>query len=178
MIAMTQDSSGREYCESCSFDWATIDPNEVTPRVNRAVGEFATLLQSNPAGAIVRPERSRWSAVEYGAHLRDVLFNVRDRLILMVVEDTPSPDPIYRDQRVDLMLYADETPAVVASDLETAARLFTTTFDRLRADYIDRTLIYSKFMPGPRTFGWVGAQVLHECEHHRDDARANLAAKK
>jgi hypothetical protein len=171
---VTTPNEAREICPGCNYEWAVIEPDEVTPRINAAVGQLATILLANGESAARRPTPDRWSALEYGAHLRDVLLNVRDRLILTVIEDVPSPSPIYRDERVRLGLYADDSAATVATDLEGAARLFTSTFDVLRVDHLDRTLVYSKFLGEIRSLAWTGAQVLHECEHHLGDVRENL----
>lgn len=158
----------------CHFEWARIAPSEVSPRIHDAVGQMATILVAHAAIATQRPEPDRWSALEYGAHLRDVMVNVRDRIILAVVEDVPSPYPLYREERVTLGLYANETVPIVAADLESAASLFTRTFDTLRTDYVERTMIYSRLLGDERTIGWTGAQVLHECEHHLQDVRDNV----
>jgi hypothetical protein len=163
-----------EHCPVCGFVWDAIDPHEVSPRINAAIGQFATIVVANAATALRRPTPERWSAVEYAAHLRDVVLNVRDRLILTVVEDLPSPFPLYREERVALQLYANDTPTSVASDLEFAARLFTSTFDVLRVNYLERRLIYSRILGDERSLGWTGAQVLHECEHHLEDVKENF----
>jgi hypothetical protein len=172
---MTPDSPRREACPTCEFEWDVVDPEEVSARVNAAIGRLATILSANAESADIRPEPARWSALEYGAHVRDVLLNVRDRLILTAVEDHPSPPPLYREERVALNLYAHESASTIAADLEFAARLFTTTFDILRTEHLERTLVYSRQLGETRTLGWTGAQVLHECEHHLDDVRENFA---
>ena len=92
----------------------------------------------------------------------------------MVVEDEPTPFPLYREERVNIGLYANETPRSVSDGLEVAAQLFTGTFETLRLDYLDRTLVYGYPVAAVRTLGWTGAQVVHECEHHLSDVRENV----
>ena len=171
---MTTSSPERELCPVCHFEWAVIDPDEVSPRINVAVGQLATMLSADTELASRRPSAERWSCVEYGSHLRDVLLNVRERLILTSLEDVPSPAPLYREERVTLGLYAGDSPATVSADLEMSARLFTATFDVLRPTFGERTLIYSRLNGDLRTLYWTGAQVLHECEHHLSDVRDNV----
>jgi hypothetical protein len=164
-------TTAREQCPGCAFVWDDIVPNDVSPRIVEAARSFASLLAS--AHASTRPEPNRWSTVEYGAHLRDVLFVIRDRIILAVVEVCPSPPPMYRDHRVALGLYSHDGAAVVASDLAVAARLFASTFDDIAPEHAARTLIYSQLMGDERTIAWTGAQALHESEHHLSDAQEN-----
>ena len=163
----------REKCPVCQFEWDVISPEEVSPRIRRAVGEFVDVLQQNRDISSLRPDTERWSIIEYAAHVRDVLLLVRDRLVLTVVEDRPTPSPLYRDERVRLNLYGSETVDSVSSDLEIAAKLFTTVFDVLCPENANRTLMYGYPKPAERSFAWTGAQVLHECEHHLDDVRQN-----
>jgi hypothetical protein len=162
----------REKCPGCGFVWDDIDQSDVSPRILAAAHEFADVLATPRADA--RPEPARWSVIEYGAHLRDVLLVIRDRVILAAVEECPSPPPMYRDHRVALGLYADDSASVVAGDLAVAARLFTSTFDRVAPEYAERTLIYSQLLGDERTIRWTGAQAVHESEHHLDDARENV----
>lgn len=164
-----------ESCPVCGFVWDSIDPDEVTPRIRAAIGQMTTLLVADAARAGVRPDTDRWSVLEYGAHVRDVLLSARDRLILAAIEDNPSPYPIHRDERVRLGLYRRDTPEAVAGDLEVAARLFEVAFDTLRPAALERPIIYSRILGDQRTFAWTGAQGLHEVEHHLDDMRDNVA---
>lgn len=152
--------------------WGDIDSAEVSPRILAATREFGTTLADPHADA--RPEPARWSVIEYGAHLRDVLLVIRDRVILAVVDECPSPPPMYRDHRVALGLYAHDSASVVAADLAVAARLFTSTFDAVAPEHAQRTLIYSQLLGDERTIAWTGAQALHETEHHLEDARENV----
>jgi hypothetical protein len=163
-----------ESCPGCGFIWDQVEPHDVAPHLLEAAGQVATLLVANADTARTRPEPARWSTLEYAAHLRDVLLNVRDRLVLCAVEDNPSPYPLYREERVTFGLYAGEDPATVASDLEAAARLFTVAFDTLSPAALERPVIYSRVLNDQRTFRWMGAQGLHEAQHHLDDVRENV----
>lgn len=160
-----------EQCPGCQFVWDDIDPATVSARIRTAVSGLAEIL-SGPH-ATERPEPQRWSSLEYAAHVRDVLLNVRDRIILAFVEECPSPPPIYREHRVALGLYANDGPEIVAGDLAVAARLFTTAFDAISPEHGARPLIYSQLLKDERTINWTGAQGVHECEHHLGDAREN-----
>jgi hypothetical protein len=163
-------------CEFCGFVWSDFDPATVSVRATEATSAFAALVLSD-ARAAERTEPERWSTLEYGGHLRDVLLSVRDRVILAVVEDVPSPPPIYRDHRVALGLYRHDRADQVAHDLAVAARLFITTFDAVRVEHGERRLIYSQLTGGDVTINWVGSLAVHECEHHLADVRENAASR-
>jgi hypothetical protein len=163
----------REFCPVCRFEWASVAPEEVAGRVRAATGSIADALVSDLEGAVVRPEPDRWSSLEYGAHVRDVLWLIRDRLVNTVVEDTPSPPKLHRDERVSLGLYASESPESVARQLPVAAQSFATFFDVLHPENHARTVIYSADFGNVRTLAWTGAQAVHECEHHLGDVEEN-----
>lgn len=118
----------------------------------------------------VRPDEDRWSALEYGCHVRDVLFNLRDRIVLGAVEDEPFCSPLHGTPRVERGLYEADDPFVTAGEIRAAGAIFARTWELLPNDLRQRTLIYSA-LTGRRTLEWVAAQALHESEHHLDDAR-------
>ena len=161
-----------ETCPTCPFAWDAISPAEVGPRIIAVTEQFSQLLRDHAETATQRPADSTWSMLEYGCHVRDVLFNLRDRVILGAAEDNPTPKPLHPDARVDLGLYAADQPEQVADELSTAAALFSRTFDALPSGYELRPIFYAWPVATTRTLGWVGAQALHECEHHYDDVRA------
>lgn len=158
-----------ETCEGCGFAWVDVDAADVAERAVAGADAIADLVRADPAAAHRRPLPERWSALEYGAHVRDVLLHVRDRLVIGLVEDDPSFKPLYRDQRVDLGLYASDEPEVVAVELEMAARLFARTFAVLDADQLARPCQYAFPTLSTRTLLWMAQQVVHEVEHHRGD---------
>jgi DNA segregation ATPase FtsK/SpoIIIE, S-DNA-T family len=161
-----------ESCEICGFAWESVPAGDVATRVVDGAERVAARLDDGPA-VVQRPEPTRWSILEYACHVRDVLLHVRDRLVIGVVEDDPSFKPLYRDERVDLGLYHDDTPEVVAGETRTAAALFARTFDRLSVEQLRRPVQYAYPAPATRTLLWMGQQVVHEIEHHLADQDDN-----
>jgi len=158
-----------ERCDGCGFEWDAIDRAEVAPGVVRCTSAIAQRLRTVGASAAVRTEGLGWSALEYAAHVRDVLLNVRDRIIQTLIEDDPQYAMIWRDERVDRGLYAGDAVDEVADEVAIAGRLFARTFDRIDPDLLTRTGVYAFPEPRPRTVLWIAAQALHECEHHLAD---------
>ena len=108
-------------------------------------------------------------------HVRDVLFILRDRLVVATQEDVPDGKPLYRDARVDLGLYAGDAPAQVAGEVVIAADLYARTWDRIPATLHGRTMRFAFPREAVRSLPWVAAQTLHEVEHHLGDMRRLVA---
>ena len=112
--------------------------------------------------------------LEYGAHVRDVLLVLRDRIVVGVVVDNPGFTPMYRDERVDLGMYGRDDPVAVAAELELAGALLTRMIAALSPEQLDRTCQYGYPGPSTRTLRWMAAQAVHEVEHHLGDVEENL----
>jgi hypothetical protein len=161
-----------EACEVCGFEWDAIGAHEVVPRLTSAGYGFAHVLGAKESLVATRPEPDRWSALEYGAHVRDVIINIRDRVFVGLAEENPVTKPMYRELRIPF--YARETPASVGDGLAAAIGLFSRTFAGLAPSQLDRTLIYAYPRDTSRSILWVSAQALHEAEHHLGDVEENL----
>lgn len=172
-MAVPPDPGGP--CPVCGFARETVEPGDVAPRVGAAVDGLAGLLAGDPATLAARPEPGRWSVLEYGAHVRDVMIALRERTLTAAVEDEPTGVPIHRDERVDLGFYALDDPATVADELRAAGGLYLRTTAALPDGYLARRLVYSPVTPARVTIEWLGTQAVHESEHHLLDARENLA---
>ncbi len=164
-----------ETCPECSFAWDAITTAQITPRVQVAAAAFASVVRT-AEDPTVRPATEVWSIVEYGCHVRDVLLNLRDRIMLGAVTDNPTPRSMFVDARVELGLYAHDSAPVLATEIEIGAALFTRTFDALPPGYDQRPIFYPWPVPATRTLRWVAAQALHECEHHLADAQKQTSS--
>jgi hypothetical protein len=163
-----------EVCSVCGFAWDDVDPAGVPSRVRMATAAMAEVLRSHPERMATRPSPDRWSGVEYACHVRDVCTNLRDRIVLGAVEDTPTPHALHTDDRIAMGLYSRDTPQLTAGDLVAVGELFARTMECLPADLAERTLVYGWPRVAERSLHWVAAQLLHECEHHLDDVRENV----
>ena len=86
-----------------------------TACVGAGTAKIADLLAGAPDRTDVHPAPQRWTATEYGAHVRDVLLNLRDRLVVGLIEDRPTFTAMYRDERVTMGLYRPDTADAVRS---------------------------------------------------------------
>ena len=157
---------------TCGFDDRSVAIDEIDDRSSRGVAEIIAILRADPT-TVQRPAPDRWSALEYAAHVRDVLLLLRDRTVIGLVEDNPTFAPLYRDERIQLALYRADTPAGIATELDAARTMFVRLFGELDAVSLERPVRYGHPDPTTRTVGWMGKQAVHEVEHHLDDIRRN-----
>jgi S-DNA-T family DNA segregation ATPase FtsK/SpoIIIE len=103
-----------------------------------------------------------WSALEYSCHFRDVLLSQRERLYLALVEDTPRFWSIYRDERVVLARYSDDSLEEVSREVDLAASLAARAFARLDDAQWQRRCVHGYPAPAQRTVAWLGRHTVHE----------------
>lgn len=163
-----------EQCDECGFAWDAIAPHDIRTRIGHAMNEAANLIELHSVQALIRRSPQEWSAVEYGCHMRDVLYNIRDKMVLITVEDNPASLPLYGVPRVELGLYVNDEPSVLAQEMRLAGELFGRTFDALPKSSHSRVFLYRYPREAMRTLMWVAAQALHETEHHASDVRLIL----
>jgi hypothetical protein len=163
-----------ELCDECGFDFDLVPRDDITRRVKAGAHAAADELAGATSIALRRPTPERWSAVEYGAHARDVLLIIRDRLVIGLVEDNPGFKPAYRDERLSLGLYRRDTADEIAVELRAAAAMFARLFDEIDPELLPRIVQYGFPDPSQRTLLWMGRQATHEVEHHLGDIQENL----
>jgi hypothetical protein len=175
MHSMSNEAaSDIQSCSQCAFTWAALTRARCATRVSDAVEAFVDVIRRAGERAGTRPSEGRWSILEYGGHLRDVLLSVRERIVLASILDVPVGTPIFRDERVDLGFYAQDTASDVAVELQVATYLFLKTVATLPPNFEERGLIYSSRTPLEITIAGATLNALHECEHHLGDATENL----
>jgi hypothetical protein len=169
-----------DHCEECGFTYAAHSPPTISQEIRDLGGRYRSLLMDGAVDEThlsVRPAPGVWSPVEYGCHVRDVFLAQRERLLLALVEDEPTFVPIYRDERVELARYSDETPGQVPSEITFAVDLFSWVLNGLAGTDWRRTCVYTYPEPSVRTLRWLAQHTLHEGEHHlKDIERATSAS--
>jgi hypothetical protein len=175
MMRMTNEPTEEiQTCALCGFSWATLTRAEIATRMSAAVESFVGVISLAGDEVGSRPDPQRWSILEYGGHLRDVLLSIRERIVLAAILDVPVGTPIFRDERVEIGFYAQDEAPDVAVELQVATYLFLKTVATLPARFEDRRLVYSNRTPLEITISGAMSNALHECEHHLGDATENL----
>jgi hypothetical protein len=154
-------------CGECGFDPAVVSPKDVSGMLRAEAATWPAVLARPEVG--MRPDDSTWSALEYGAHVRDVLRINLERLDLMLGSD----DPVYPNWDQDATAVADrygeQDPATVAAGLAAAAAALTGRLDTVAPEQWNRT---GRRSDGAAfTVSSFAVYVVHDLVHHRWDVR-------
>lgn len=158
----------QERCPECGF----AAPDVRTESIARTAREFAARWSAalHRPDARVRPAPGTWSALEYGAHVRDVHRVFTERLRRMLTEEDPVFDSWDQDATAVRDRYDLQDPAMVAEEQLAAAAGLADLFDTVTGAQWDRR--------GRRSDGSVltvrtlGQLALHEAAHHLHDVAA------
>lgn len=161
-------------CAECGFEYEPALVPEISALTKVHAAEYAALLRRDDKELRRRTAPEVWSPLEYACHIRDVLLAQRERVLLARRADTPTLEPMGRNERVEHDGYADQQPSDVARQLGDAALLFANVLDRLAPADWDRTLIYNFPERQERPLSWLALHTLHELRHHLLDIRRQL----
>ena len=163
-----------DRCADCGFDYSVTTTQTARRMIRDSSEDIATMVAGAGDSVARRSDPDVWSPLEYGCHVRDVLLVQRERILLALVEDTPSFVPMYRDRRVDDARYGAELPAAVAAHLAMASSLLLWVFEGLTAEQLDRPCVYNYPEPTQRIVEWLLVHTAHEVVHHAADVRREL----
>jgi S-DNA-T family DNA segregation ATPase FtsK/SpoIIIE len=169
-------------CDECGFDYASEDETTIPERLRKLGGRFGVplskFLPGEDGDALLRahPVEGAWSALEYACHVRDVLLVQRDRVAQVLAEETPTFEPMRRNERAVELVYNEQDPTVVASEVAGAADALAIAFADLTTDQWARTGVYGYPEPAERSLVWIGQHTVHELSHHLLDVGRTLRA--
>lgn len=158
-------------CLECGYDGALVAAADVPDRIRGSVPVYLAALRAPDAA--VRSRADRWSALEYGCHVRDVHRLYTYRLGLMLENDDPLFPNWDQDESAVVERYAEQDPAVVADELAEAAETMAEAFEAVGDDQWHRT--------GRRSDGkdftvdTFTRYFLHDIEHHAWDLTGDPA---
>jgi hypothetical protein len=154
-------------CPECGLDTGAVEPTEVEGLVRNLTAAWRVVLTGPAADVAARPSPEKWSALEYGCHVRDVFRLYDERLRLMLGET----DPLFPnwDQNVTAVEddYAGQDPHVVAAELDEAGAIIANSFAAVTGDQWHRTGARSD---GARfTVATFARYFVHDPIHHLYD---------
>ena len=158
-----------DCCSGCGFEYDLEAFRSAGSSIEEGARHMARLLSNPDADPVPRRTAGRWSPLEYGCHVRDVLLVQRERVLLARREVRPDLVPMGRDDRVEHDGYSEQVPSDVARQLQEAARLFANDLSRLGNRDWERTVMYNYPLPAERSLRWVAVHTLHEVRHHLRD---------
>ncbi len=118
-----------------------------------------------------RPDPRTWSALEYTAHVADVLDHLGPAIRRIVVGDNPSITFFENDERAAQQRYNELERAEVLGWLELACAELSSVLEGVRADDWTRT---GRLEAGERDAVTVARDGVHEGSHHLRDVQRVL----
>lgn len=163
-----------EHCDDCGLAAAGVPQHELGTAIAREGARWAALLSERAEHELRRRPRAEvWSALEYAAHVRDVLALFRDRVGSAITEEEPEFGWWNHEAAAVDEGYNEQDPPVVAAMLEEAAERLVMALPAEGDAAWQRA--------GTRreserfTVDGLARFALHEARHHRFDAERGLA---
>jgi hypothetical protein len=117
----------RRPCPECGFDTQGFAVEAVSEMIVASAAAWQRAL-TGPGDVRARPAPDKWSAVEYGCHVRDVFRLYDQRLELMLSQDDPLFPNWDQDATAVAERYQDQDPAEVAAALSEAGQAIASRF--------------------------------------------------
>lgn len=157
-----------ERCPDCRFDAGAVDVSDMGHLIRQNAAAWRTVLAHEHVR--LRPTDDRWSALEYGCHVRDVFVLFDQRLELMLVEDAPIFANWDQDASAVADDYGSQDPGQVATELLVAAAALAQRFDAVSGCDWERTGFRSD--GAAFTVDSFARYLLHDPVHHLHDVAA------
>ena len=159
-------------CPECGLDSGSF-AREAVPAMIRANAANWHAALTQPGDPRQRPAPDKWSPLEYGCHVRDVLRLYRIRLDLMLTTDGPQYPNWDQDATAVEERYGEQDPATVAAELAAAAELMAARFEQVGGAQWERTGYRSD---GARfTIETFARYFIHDPLHHYYDVTGRQA---
>lgn len=161
-----------QVCPECGFDAKSFDPLTMPEAIRSNASEWTDLLTRSQVRE--RPSPDKWSALEYGCHIRDVFVLFNERLRLMLDTDDPTYQNWDQDATAISERYGEQDPADVIPAIDHAAEALAERFASVQPDQWSRTGTRSdgaKF-----TVHSFAQYLIHDPVHHLHDVREGYEA--
>jgi DinB superfamily len=159
-------------CPECGLDTQSFAREAIAGMIRANAAAWSRAL--SPADAArQRPAPDKWSALEYGCHVRDALRLFDQRLEMMLSQDGPRYPNWDQDATAVADRYGEQDPAVVAAELGQAAEALAARFDSVTGDQWLRTGIRSD--GANFTVETFGRYFIHDPVHHLYDVSSRRA---
>lgn len=153
-------------CPECGLDTQSFPRDAIGGMVRANAAAWHAVL-TQPGDARLRPSPHKWSALEYGCHVRDVLRLYDQRLRLMLRQEGPQFPNWDQDVTAVADRYTEQDPTVVAGELTEAAETIAAQFDSVAANQWQRTGVRSD--GAHFTVESFGRYFIHDPVHHLYD---------
>jgi hypothetical protein len=165
-------------CPECGLDYKSMPVGEAIaairglPRRYRA--PLTRLLPGEDDSVLrARPAHETWSALEYAAHVRDVLGWYEGWVRQILAEDRPVLEGIGRDEAAVEYGYNEQDPVAVADELAARAEALAATLETVPDEAWDRIGLRGD---EERSIATHARRAVHEGSHHLLDIGRGLRA--
>ena len=166
-------------CEECGFDFESLAPADIPAAIRgfpkRYRAPLTRFLPGEDGDSLLRerPEPDTWSALEYAAHVRDVLARYDGWIHQSLDEDRPVLTGAAPDELVVERRYNEDDPVAVADALAANAERLAATVEAVPEDGWERVGV-RRDEAWPVLF--MSRRVAHEGSHHLLDIGRGLRA--
>jgi hypothetical protein len=163
----------QERCQDCGMRAGEVARGALGRAILDEAARWAELLADGSSTALRRRAVPQtWSALEYGAHVRDVIALFSRRIALVLSEDRPEFGWWDHEEAARNEAYNDQAPITVATGLRAGAVEMAATLASVAESEWGRT----GTRRGHELFTVEGLArfCLHEAHHHRRDAERIL----
>lgn len=160
-----------QVCPECGFDAGSFDPLTMPEAIRSNATEWVGLLTDPQVRE--RPRPDKWSALEYGCHIRDVFVLFNERLRLMLENDDPTYQNWDQDATAVSERYREQDPNDVLPAIAHAAEALADRFESVSGDQWARRGTRSdgaKF-----TVHTFAQYLIHDPVHHVHDVHEGYA---
>jgi hypothetical protein len=163
-------------CPECGLDYDTISPHDTIVAIRSYPRRYREVLGDlgDPARVEMvrrRPDPNTWSALEYTAHVRDILGYMAEAFLRILREDNPKIDFVDPDHRASADHYNEQDPEVVLEGLQTNAERAAAALEQATPDDWTRK---ATFPWGQRDLLAMARNAVHEGYHHLRDVEKVL----
>ncbi len=169
-----------EECPECGFADSTVSDANAEESVRSLGARYQAALRGegsielSVARLRARPEPSTWSALEYAAHMRDVVALWSwglHRTLTDHAPELPAADPGLPDRAAAEADYNSQDPATVVQELSANAERMARKLATVGSEQWLRTARFGETQIDPL---WIVRKVAHEGHHHLLDIEKSL----
>ena len=154
-------------CPECGFDSSATDARAVAGLLRANAAAWPAVLESDDVTE--RPDDATWSALEYGAHVRDVFRISQRRFALMLEQHDPEFENWDQDVTAVEERYNEQDPAVVAEEVVAEGEALAVLLEGVPDDAWERRGLRSD--GSAFTVDTLARYIIHDPVHHLHDVQ-------
>jgi DNA segregation ATPase FtsK/SpoIIIE, S-DNA-T family len=159
-----------DRCGQCGFVYDDLPQPEIAVALRELAHQFGPRLDGVDQMRLRhRPRPTTWSALEYAAHVDEVLRVQRERVALALRIDQPRFESMRPDERAAEQRYNERDPTTVADQIRQGADALASLLDGLSVEEWSRGGLYNWPVVAHRDVAWIARHTVHEMVHHLFD---------